>query len=159
MATSKSTVLGIRLDHDRRAWLEAEAARRGVSVRVLFEGMIDGARSGETANVAPGVAGLGSATPNPVTVEAPAEGITAAPSNRDASTPGVSERVNTSSGSSSSASPGSSPWPELGSVTALPAGLVRGAFSLTANLIEASGRCASRRLGRCVCMRHWAERS
>ena len=48
MATTKSTVVGIRLDHERRAWVEAEAARLGVSVRGLFEGMIDEARSGET---------------------------------------------------------------------------------------------------------------
>ena len=47
MATTKSTVVGIRLDHERRAWVEAEAARRGLSVRGLFEGMIDEARSGE----------------------------------------------------------------------------------------------------------------
>ena len=48
MATSKSTVLGIRLDHDRRAWLEAAAAEEGVTVRALFERMIDQARAGET---------------------------------------------------------------------------------------------------------------
>ena len=35
IATSKSTVLGVRLDHDRRAWLEAAAARHGVTVRTL----------------------------------------------------------------------------------------------------------------------------
>jgi len=48
MATSKSTVLGIRLDHDRRAWVEAAAAEEGVTVRALFEQMIDRARTGET---------------------------------------------------------------------------------------------------------------
>ena len=52
MATTKSTVVGIRLDHERRAWVEAEAARLGVSVRGLFEGMIDEARSEETSAVA-----------------------------------------------------------------------------------------------------------
>src|SRR5271156_3655516 len=51
MATTKSTVVGIRLDHERRAWVEAEAARLGVSVRGLFEGMIDEARSEETEPV------------------------------------------------------------------------------------------------------------
>src|SRR5271165_430214 len=54
MATSKSTVVGIRLDHDRRAWVEAEAARRGVSVRGLFEGMIDGARTDEAGDAPSG---------------------------------------------------------------------------------------------------------
>jgi hypothetical protein len=52
MATTKSTVLGFRLDHERRAWVEGEAARRGVTVRVLFEGLIDQAQaagSGTTA--------------------------------------------------------------------------------------------------------------
>jgi len=48
MATSKSTVLGIRLDHDRRAWVEAAAAEEGVTVRALFEQMIDRARTGPT---------------------------------------------------------------------------------------------------------------
>ena len=51
MATTKSTVVGIRLDHERRAWVEAEAARLGVSVRGLFEGMIDEAGSGDTEPV------------------------------------------------------------------------------------------------------------
>jgi hypothetical protein len=41
MTSSKTTVLGVRLDHERRAWVEAEAARQGLSVRALFESMID----------------------------------------------------------------------------------------------------------------------
>jgi hypothetical protein len=44
MTSSKTTVLGIRLDHERRAWIEAEAARQGVSIRAYFESMIDEAR-------------------------------------------------------------------------------------------------------------------
>lgn len=56
MVTSKSTVLGLRLDHDRRAWVEAEAARRGVTVRVLFEGLIDGAQAGRSAGTDEGAA-------------------------------------------------------------------------------------------------------
>ena len=66
MATTKSTVVGIRLDHERRAWVEAEAARLGVSVRGLFEGMIDEARSGEQAEADRAIAGLGSAGPSQV---------------------------------------------------------------------------------------------
>ena len=73
MATTKSTVLGIRLDHDRRAWVEGEAARRGVSVRALFEGMIDGARTGETADADRAIAGLGSAAPGAGATEHEAE--------------------------------------------------------------------------------------
>ena len=64
MATTKSTVVGIRLDHDRRAWVEAEAARLGVSIRGLFEGMIDEARTGEK-EASRAIAGLGSAGPAP----------------------------------------------------------------------------------------------
>jgi hypothetical protein len=45
MTSSKTTVLGIRLDHERRAWIEAEAARQGVSIRAFFESMIDEART------------------------------------------------------------------------------------------------------------------
>lgn len=45
MPSSKTTVLGIRLDHDRRRWIEAEAARQGMSIRAYFERMIDEART------------------------------------------------------------------------------------------------------------------
>ncbi len=41
MATTKSSVLGLRIDHDRRAWVEAEAARQGLTIRTLFEGFIE----------------------------------------------------------------------------------------------------------------------
>jgi hypothetical protein len=51
MATTKSTVLGFRLDHERRAWVEGEAARRGVTVRVLFEGLIDQAQAAASTAV------------------------------------------------------------------------------------------------------------
>ena len=47
MPSSKTTILGIRLDHDRRAWIEAEAARQGLSIRGYFERIIDEARSAE----------------------------------------------------------------------------------------------------------------
>jgi hypothetical protein len=49
IATSKSTVLGLRLDHDRRAWIEDTAAQQGVSVRAVFEALIDRARAEEAA--------------------------------------------------------------------------------------------------------------
>lgn len=47
IASTKSTVLGLRLDHDRRAWVESTAAAQGVSVRAVFEAMIDRARTEE----------------------------------------------------------------------------------------------------------------
>lgn len=49
IATSKSTVVGLRLDHDRRAWIEDTAAQQGVSVRAVFEALIDRARAEEAA--------------------------------------------------------------------------------------------------------------
>ena len=55
MATTKSTVVGIRLDHERRAWVEAEAARLGVSVRGLFEGMIDEASPAHEVGIRSGM--------------------------------------------------------------------------------------------------------
>jgi hypothetical protein len=50
IATTKSTVLGLRLDHDRRAWVEAIAVEQGVSVRAVFEALIDRARADELAD-------------------------------------------------------------------------------------------------------------
>ena len=154
MATTKSTVVGIRLDHDRRAWAEAEAARLGVSMRGLFEGMIDEARSREKADAARAIAGLGSAA---------AGSADAQRADADATTPGGgggggtggAEGVN-SPGSTSAASPA---WPGGGTVTAVPGGLIREAVSLTVSLIELGGRCAAKGLGACVLTRHWRDRS
>jgi hypothetical protein len=157
MATTKSTVVGIRLDHDRRAWVEAEAARLGVSVRGLFEGMIDEARSGEKAEASQAIAGLGSAVPGPRTrqddeatkaTEGPSVGTgTRGPNGVNSPSP------------SDSRTPGSSSWPDLGTVTSVPGGLIREAASLTASLIELGGRCATRRLGGCPLTRRWSNRS
>ncbi len=123
MATTKSTVVGIRLDHDRRAWVEAEAARRGVSVRALFEGMIDGARTGETADDAARVIAGSGSTLAPV--------VTDSNGDRVADTSGVDEAPATSSS------------------TAFPSGMIRGAFSITTGLIRSSGRCARSRIESC----------
>jgi hypothetical protein len=139
MATSKSTVVGIRLDHDRRAWVEAEAARLGVSMRGLFEGMIDEARSVGPAEASRAIAGLGSVAPAPAA--APPAGET------------------TAAASSSSSPSASSPWSGVGAVTALPTGLIREALSLTASLIELSGRAATNRLESCVLTRRCGRRS
>ena len=157
MATSKSTVVGIRLDHDRRAWVEAEAARRGVSMRGLFEGMIDEARTGGPAEASRAIAGLGSAAPATAAVT-PAQETAADPG---APQPGaVGQPGSVHGASSSSASPSSSsPWSGVGAVTALPTGLVREAFSLTASLIELSGRLATDRLERCVLTRRCGRRA
>jgi hypothetical protein len=147
MASTKSTVVGIRLDHDRRAWVEAEAARLGVSVRGLFEGMIDEARSGEQAEAGRAIAGLGSAAPSPVADE-PVEAATASPGLEDASDAGGRDGVNSQSS-----------WPDFGTVTSVPGGLIREAASLTASLLELGGRCASRGLANCALTRRWNNRS
>ena len=157
MATTKSSVVGIRLDHERRAWVEGEAARLGVSVRGLFEGMIDEARSGEAVGAARAVAGLGGAAPGPA--GGPPVETTAKSNPEDEATGAPIGSVNTESSSPLRALPGRSLLPDFGSVTALPGGLIRGACSLTASLIESSGRCATKRLGVCALTRHRGDRS
>jgi hypothetical protein len=152
MATTKSTVVGIRLDHERRAWVEAEAARLGVSVRGLFEGMIDEARSSE-AVATQDIASLGSAAPAAAT----------APMTEDPATPPAPEAPTASEQSAgvnaAPSLPGGStppPWSGVGSVTGVPGGLIREAFSLTASLIELGGRCATNRLAKCVLTRRFS---
>jgi hypothetical protein len=153
MATSKSTVVGIRLDHERRAWVEAEAARLGVSVRGLFEGMIDEARSGDPAEAGRAIAGLGSAAPRGATPPTPHDGADDA-GDEQTTLGGQSDRFRV--GSTGSSSPPR--WSGVGVVTALPTSLLRETFSLTASLIELSGRCAANRLERCVLTRHFGQR-
>ena len=148
MATTKSTVVGIRLDHERRAWVEAEAARLGVSVRGLFEGMIDEARSEgvETAAEVPEDTVAAPASTFSASVdEVP---VSSGPEESPASEP--QPRVN---------APSSSPWPGVGSVTGLPGGLIREAFSLSTSLLELGGRCATKRLSNCVLTRRFVGRS
>ena len=156
MATTKSTVVGIRLDHERRAWVEAEAARLGVSVRGLFEGMIDEARLGETDPVARPE----DSVEDPVreflssvqVIEAPADPEGNAPSEQQESAPrgNAPTRPATPSGSSE---------PGIGVIAEIPFNILRGAMSLTANVIESSGRLAANRLSSCVLTRRWVDRS
>jgi hypothetical protein len=157
MATSKSTVVGIRLDHDRRAWVEAEAQRRGVSMRGLFEGMIDEARTGERAEATRAIAGLGSAAPAGQAVP-PATEPVAEPGAQQATAAGQPGSVHAGPPSSPNSPADGSPWSGVGVVTALPTGLIREAFSLTASLIELSGRVATNRLEHCVLTRRWGRR-
>jgi hypothetical protein len=154
MATSKSTVVGIRLDHERRAWVEAEAARLGVSIRGLFEGMIDEARAIDQADASRAIAGLGSVAPDPVATEGfqtPGAVSTGTMSGDAEGQSGVN--------AAPTSAPSSSRWPDLGSATAVPGGLIREALSLTASLIELGGRCATRQLESCVLTRHVRKRS
>jgi hypothetical protein len=157
MATTKSTVVGIRLDHERRAWVEAEAARLGVSVRGLFEGMIDEARSGESETVVERPEDSSrepSTTFHPsideVAVQSTVEALATSEQQEAAHTPGTSAGRPASSGSS---------LPSMGLVAGIPGGLIREAFALTTSLVELSGRCATQRLGSCVLTRRWVNRS
>ena len=157
MATTKSTVVGIRLDHERRAWVEAEAARLGVSVRGLFEGMIDEARSGETEPAAarpqdPRGDHVREFRASVDEVAVPAQpGGSASSEQQESARPGAaSTRRPTTSVPS---------LPGIGSVAGIPCGILRGALSLTANVIESSGRHATNRLSSCVLTRRWVDRS
>ena len=151
MATSKSTVLGLRLDHGRRAWVEGEAARRGVTVRVLFEGLIDQAQAGQSAG-----ADTGAAAPSePATAlgvgDRSAEGFTGAA--------GFGESAaDIGTGSWAPPAGGSSPRPVVGSLVELPARLIRGAISLPVNILKTSGRCAHKSLEGCPALRSWSSR-
>ena len=169
MATSKSTVLGIRLDHDRRAWIEAEAVRRGVSVRGLIEGMIDGARVDETVGTPTGDVMGSESAHAPAVADRSEDGFGGAPYPQESPPLAADASVNTTSSlhtgtsspvdSTSSAPFASSPWPDLGSVTALPGDLIRGAFSLTTGLIKTGERCARSRVEHCPLTRLWSNRS
>jgi hypothetical protein len=157
MATTKSTVVGIRLDHERRAWVESEAARLGVSVRGLFEGMIDEARSGEAE---PAVARSEDSPGDPVPEFRASVDEIAAMSHSGGTTPSEQQESARPGDASTPrlTSPGPS-VPKIGLVTGIPFGILRGAFSLTANVIETGGRCATNRLGSCVLTRRWVDRS
>ena len=157
MATTKSTVVGIRLDHERRAWVEAEAARLGVSVRGLFEGMIDEARSGETEPAAarpqdPRGDLVREFRASVDEVAVPAQPRGSAPSEQQ-------ESVHPGDASTRRPTPPGPSVPGIGLVAGIPCSILRGALSLTANVIESSGRHATNRLGSCVLTRRWVDRS
>ncbi len=157
MATTKSTVVGIRLDHERRAWVEAEAARLGVSVRGLFEGMIDEARAWETEL---DVARSEDSARDRVRELRPSVDDIAAPSHSGGT--GPSEQQESARPRDASTRRSTSPGPSVpgfGSVAGIPCSILRGALSLTANMIESSGRHATNRLGNCVLTRRWVDRS
>ena len=158
MASSKSTVVGIRLDHERRAWVEAEAARLGVSVRGLFEGMIDEARAGESPAAAGALEGSDAATPGPVG-EPPVEEKAAGTELHDEENGATADSVNTGSSSPAREREGRPTLPGIGAVTGLPCAMIRGAWSITTRLIESSGRCAAKRIGGCVLTRHRGDSS
>ena len=149
MATSKSTVVGIRLDHERRAWAEAEAARLGVSMRGLFEGMIDEARAAEAAGADRAIAGLGSAASPDISAATTATKQAV----EDPRPPATADQVSPSLRLGTTEEPASSARSGIGSVTTVPGGLIREALSLATSLFELGGRCATKRLSNCVLTR------
>ena len=156
MATTKSTVVGIRLDHERRAWVEAEAARLGVSVRGLFEGMIDEARSGEPE---PGVPSQDPRRDRVREFRSSVDDV-AAPSDSPGTAPSEQqERARPGDDSTRRPTPPGPSMPGIGLVAGIPCGILRGALSLTAEVIESSRRQATNRLSSCALTRRWVDHS
>lgn len=151
IATSKSTVLGLRLDHDRRAWVEAAAAQAGLTVRGFFEGLIDRARietSGEGLEAHPDISGAGLPDGGDTTTVTgvPGDEATAGPRGiGETSTPsdeaergdlGITFRTADHNGR-----PTPRPMPEVPRLLLLPGQVIGAASSATAVLIESGGRC------------------
>jgi hypothetical protein len=109
----------------RRAWLEAEAARQGVTIRVLVERMIDEGRALEaTATHEAAVAAETESAPGPGSGHRISEPITE-PESVDHGPPKRS-----------------SPWAEVVPVTELPGEVIRTGISLTATVVRSSGHFA-----------------
>ncbi len=145
IATSKSTVLGLRLDHDRRAWVEAAAAQAGLTVRGFFEGLIDRARI-ETSGASAGsgasidVPGAGGGVPGPGSGPVLAhddEGKQAAGGEAAGGEAGTTPpRVVTGRDV-----PPLPPIAEVPRLLLVPGQVLEAATSATATLIESGGRC------------------
>ena len=137
MVTSKSTVLGIRLDHDRRAWVESEAAEQGVTVRVLFERMIDRARAGETEPEATAGSGSDMASSSVPDSRPPNAATGMGVNTAAAAQPPLRDEASSSVQTPSRLSPCS----DLARVAALSGEMIHTGFSLTTALIETGGHC------------------
>jgi hypothetical protein len=147
IATTKTTVLGIRLDHDRRAWVEDAAARDGVTVRAFFERMIDEARADEMAvflgvDVAPQAAGQESVLAGPEPDQEPArddhaEGVTVPPAPATVA-------------SGTSPTPAPSLCDDVLELVAVPRRVVEAATSFTATLFRAGCRLVPRAVSELV---------
>ncbi len=139
MPSSKTTVLGIRLDHERRAWVEAEAARHGVTVRALFEYMIDEARYEEALDKA--AQDPGAPEPLPAASD-PAQGAVAQEfedwwgSQREMAEPFEMSRTVPDSPATL--------CDELVNVAGIPGRLVRQALSIPGAVIKVAGGCVRR---------------
>lgn len=147
IVSSKTTVVGIRLDHDRRAWVQAEAAREGVSVRAWFERLIDEARAGEggTALAIGGTttteagAEAGAESTSKVGAEASGEGVPEPPA---PAAGGEEARVRPSSHPLGEPSAIGTADTRCADLTVLPARVVRGSLCLPVALVRQAGRWA-----------------
>ncbi len=138
MVTSKSTVLGLRLDHERRAWVESEAAEQGVTVRVLFERMIDRARADEAEPEATPGSGPAPAS-SPVPSGRPGDGV----SGTGVNTAAAAATSPLGDWASSSGLPpwGSSQPSDLARLVALPGEMIHAGVFVATTVIGTSGRC------------------
>jgi hypothetical protein len=147
IASTKSTVLGLRLDHERRAWVEATAAEQGVSVRAVFEALIDRARAVELGDADPfgtGAYDSGASTfPSGVGMEGAPEPATQVPGGGF----GVGARPEAPTdllGPQGSLPPGSASMPCIRQAVTLSGRIVGVAGSLVRALVESNGRHARR---------------
>jgi hypothetical protein len=125
LPSSKSTVVGVRLDHERRAWLESEAARQGVTLRVLVERMIDQGRADE-----------GMTTPD----------IGSADGSESASAPvgpvrrnGTGEGITDNGPATRDLGPRPQPRADVMPLTELPGEVIRTGISLTRTIVTSGG--------------------
>jgi hypothetical protein len=143
IATSKSTVLGLRLDHDRRAWVEAAAAQAGLSVRGFFEGLIDRARlegtgGGVEDEPVPSDAGVHPGDELATGDEPTAEGAAGSGARPRVAWGEPAERAR---GRTGPWRPAPRPAPEVPRLLLLPGQMLGAATAATATLIESGGRC------------------
>jgi hypothetical protein len=138
IVSSKTTVLGLRLDHDRRAWVEATAARRGTTVRGFFEVLIDRARIEDeggghqrTRDDEPDEAGRWDQPGDRAPAGAGADAGLGAPGGRD----------RFGSGPPASGWPGFDSLSDLRRVVSVPGQMIGTAASVSAALLESGGRC------------------
>jgi hypothetical protein len=138
IATTKSTVLGLRLDHDRRAWVETTAAAQGVSVRAVFEALIDRARAAEEFDedeAAPGSAFTPGHDRGEAGAVAPGDGRTVAPGEGEPGPAGAAPPDGGTHRSMPSPLSGICDTRGMG----FPGDVIEKAVSLAAALLESSG--------------------
>jgi hypothetical protein len=126
-------VLGLRLDNDRRAWIEDTAAQQGVSVRAVFEALIDRARA-EEAQFATFITADD--------VRGGIDGTTAGAGSRPEGAAAEHERAGATGGFASDSMPVVVPLVLVGRALAVSGQVLHMAASIAAALFETSGEFA-----------------